>query len=136
MMIGDLFGTIKTALQYKTAISAAIDAINENKSIPEVVKAFSEETDNKLDDEVAEDIGEHISDVAEGLDSIAKFVNELAELTERHAPSVIQGTRTLVYFLEDNSEKIQDTLHKVSKAAGEYSDKIEAMASESTEVNN
>tara|TARA_Y100001963_G_C6781633_1_gene450249 strand:+ start:2420 stop:2824 length:405 start_codon:yes stop_codon:yes gene_type:complete len=127
-MINDLFGTIKIALQYKSAISAAMDAVSENKSIPEVVKAFSEETDNKLDDKVAAEIGDHIADLADGLDSIAKFVNELAGLVEKHTPSLIEGTRILIKFLEENSGTIQNTLHKISESTGEYSDKLEAMA--------
>lgn len=130
-MINDLFSTIKIALQYKSAISAAMDAVGNNQSIPDVVKAFSDETDNEIDDKLAEEIGDHILDLAGGLDSIAKFVNELAELVEQHTPTVVEGTRTLIQFLEENSGTIQETLHKVSEATGEYSDKLEAMSKNS-----
>ena len=133
-MINDLFSTIKIALQYKSAISAAMDAISNNQSIPDVVKAFSDETDNEIDDKLAEEIGDHILDLAGGLDSIAKFVNELAGLVEKHTPTVVEGTRTLIQFLEENSDTIQETLHKVSEATGEYSDKLEAMSKKSDGV--
>ena len=126
-MFEDLISTLKYIFEYQSAISKSIAVAKNGGSLPEIAKAFADETENKVDDIVAEKISVHIQDAADGLDSVAKFIGALSLLLESHTPSVIERTKKITQFIEENSDEIQMFLHKVSDLAAEVSDKIEEL---------
>lgn len=111
-------------------MSAAIEAHNAGKSLPQVVQAFAAETDNQLDDQMAAELAQWIAQGCEVADQVAQAaivtaaqlanqtpvqadrLRKLAEQAEYHAPEIL---RTL-HDVADRSETVAQDVEKVAMA--------------------
>lgn len=78
---------VRLAQQYTDAWEAALEALEHERPLPEVVRAFAAKTENQLDDRAAETLIEGLTRAIDAAEALARFAAvaspKLAELGAR-----------------------------------------------------
>lgn len=111
-----LSGFLK-GLEYKKAIESAVDAYENGRSLPEIIRSFSIETEGTLDDRWAHDVEEILRTLIDRSQSVATVVGRVASSLETKVPIIFD--RIFQFENRLNTEYMP--------VFNEYGDKLESL---------
>ena len=102
-----LFDILGIAWEQSQALDAAKDAYKQGKSIPDIARAFAAETDNSVDDKIAEEIEDLLTSVAEWAKTTGVATVALSVKLQHNIPIVVKFLRDSADTLEASQPKAE-----------------------------
>ena len=117
-----IFKVLGLVVEQSKAASAASAAYNRGESIPEIAQAFAKETENEIDDKIAEEVEELLEGVSTFAKQTGKICAEGIDAFNLYAPTVILNLRLLSDKLESLLPEATMRLEQIKNMAQELHD--------------
>jgi hypothetical protein len=124
---GSAYRAVQVGFEYKAAITAAQDAYAAGKSLPDVVRAFTDNTDGTYDDAAADLLEKELRQGIEWAHQAATIAGKVAAAIEDNGPAVFAAAAKTLFWINEHAEDVRAAAAKTGVAAVKLSTRLEAL---------
>lgn len=127
-LFSSLSAAVKVGIEASGAVSAATEAYQEGRSLPQIVEAFSSRTSNDFDDAMASELLGWMSGLVEGAERVAGIAQHAAVVASEAAPQIAGGLQSAIDTIEFHAPNVLHALHQVAQRTESASDAAQRAA--------